>query len=296
MNLSAERLTQPASLRTVQVGDLRVTYLPDGLTTMNARAWLPTAPEGFWSRHHEYVDTDTEAFVSGVGGLLIEYGERAMLIDAGFGPLTFRTGVGILRGGALLDSLASVGRDPAEIETVAVTHLHADHFGWLWQAVPGARRTPFAHAQVLISEVEWQHRALAAADGTTAEMLAVFAHQVRTVAEGDEVFPGVRVLALPGHTTGHTGFVIGSGEQRLVAFGDALHSALQIAYPELSAMSDRDPVRSADVRHGLVEQLAVPGTLGYGCHFADVQFGNAIPDTGGHIWQPHRFRAADRSR
>ncbi|MGV9614856.1 MBL fold metallo-hydrolase [Nocardia xishanensis] len=290
-----ERLIQPASLRTVQVGDLQVTYLPDGLTTMNARAWLPTAPDGFWSRHGEYLDADS--FVAGVGGLLIEYGERAILIDAGFGPLTFRTGVGILRGGALLDSLAQVGREPAEIEMVAVTHLHADHFGWLWQAAPGARRTPFAHAPVLISEVEWHHRDLAAAAGTTAEMLDVFAHQVRTVAEGDEVFPGVRVLALPGHTTGHTGFVIGTGEHRLVAFGDALHSSLQIAHPELSAVADHDPMRSADVRHGLVEELAAPGTLGYGCHFADVQFGSAVPATSGHIWQPHRFAtAAGRAR
>ncbi|MET8774829.1 MBL fold metallo-hydrolase [Nocardia sp. NPDC004654] len=290
----AERLIQPAPIRTVHVGPLRVTYLPDGLTTMNARAWLPTAPDGFWNTHREYLDAD--AFVGSVGGLLIEYGERAMLIDAGFGPLTFRTGVGVLRGGALLDSLAQVGREPAEIETVAVTHLHADHFGWLWQAAPGATRPPFAHARVLISEVEWHHRALAAAAGTTAEMLDAFAHQVRTVADGDEVFPGVRVRALPGHTTGHTGFVIGSGSQRLVAFGDALHSSLQIAHPELSAVADHDPMCSADVRHGLVEELAVPGTLGYGCHFADVQFGSAIPATAGRMWQPHRFPAPDRIR
>ncbi|MCP2280676.1 Glyoxylase, beta-lactamase superfamily II [Nocardia amikacinitolerans] len=289
----AERLTQPAPIRTVHVGPLRVTYLPDGLTTMNARAWLPTAPDGFWSRHSEYLDAD--AFVGSVGGLLIEYRERAMLIDAGFGPLTFRTGVGILRGGGLLDSLAQVGRDPAEIETVALTHLHADHFGWLWQAAPGARRPPFAHAQVLVSEDEWHHRALAAAAGTTAEMLDVFAPQVRTVADGDEIFPGVRVRALPGHTVGHTGFVIGFVGQRLIAFGDALHSSLQIAHPELSAVVDHDPMCSADVRHGLVEELAVPGTLGYGCHFADVQFGNAIAAAEGRMWQPHRFPAPTRS-
>ncbi|MBF6214348.1 MBL fold metallo-hydrolase [Nocardia puris] len=287
MDPIAERLTNPAPIRTVSCGELTVTYLPDGLTTMNARAWLPAASEEFWRGHGEYLADD--CFVGSVGGLLVEHGTRAMLIDAGFGPLVYRTGVGILRGGALLDSLARAGRTPAEVESVALTHLHADHFGWLWRAAPGQPRPPFTHARVFVGAQEWRQRALAAMSGTRPEMLAMFERQVSPVEEGDEIFPGVRALALPGHTVGHTGYVLESHGQRLIAFGDALHSSLQIAHPELSAVADLDPMRSADVRHGLVEQLAAPGTLGYGCHFADVQFGNAVPNGGGRVWQPRRF-------
>jgi glyoxylase-like metal-dependent hydrolase (beta-lactamase superfamily II) len=36
---------------------------------------------------------------------------------------------GVQTGGKLLDSLAGLGRDPADIEAVALTHLHNDHFG-----------------------------------------------------------------------------------------------------------------------------------------------------------------------
>jgi glyoxylase-like metal-dependent hydrolase (beta-lactamase superfamily II) len=40
---------------------------------------------------------------------------------------------------------------------------------------------------------------------------------------GGEVFPGVTTVPLPGHTPGHTGFMIASGNASLLIWGDIVH-------------------------------------------------------------------------
>jgi glyoxylase-like metal-dependent hydrolase (beta-lactamase superfamily II) len=271
-----DRLRRPGRLRSIRLGDTTVTYVPDGAVTLVARGWFPDASEATWMTYRDHLD-ESGSLVAGIGGLLVERDGRALLIDAGYGPAKAPaqpgTPVGAVHGGSLLDNLTALGRDPASIEAVAITHLHTDHIGWAWQPVPGGDRPAFAAADYLIAESEWAKRRLSEAAGTSAAMLEVLGTRVRTIADSDEIFPGVRALPAHGHTVGHTGFVITDGGRRLIAFGDALHSPLQIGHPELSAVVDYDPAGAATVRRRLVEDLARPATVGFGVHFADVVFG-----------------------
>lgn len=284
----AERLHRPSGIRSLWLGDTRVSYVPDGDVRLPPRGWLPDTTEQTWAAHPEYLDRSGH-LVASIGGLLVENGDRVLLIDAGFGPETLPpdpgTPRGVIRGGALLDSLAALGRRPDEIDAVAFTHLHADHLGWAWRRVPGGDHPALAHAQYLVSEPEWaQHDALAA--NGMAEQIAGLAPRVRTVTDGQEIHPGVQVRITAGHTPGHAEYVIASGGQRLIAFGDAMHSPIQVAHPEWSAAADHDPVRSADHRRSLVAELDEPGTIGFGIHFADVAFGRVERDASGPVWRP----------
>jgi glyoxylase-like metal-dependent hydrolase (beta-lactamase superfamily II) len=258
--------TRPAGIRTIQLGELKVSYVPDGVVQLPGLSWLPTTTEEFWTDHPEYLDEGGN-LVASIGGLLVEHRGRALLIDAGVGPVFYPAepgnAHGAIRGGDLLDNLAKLGRSPEEIEAVAITHLHLDHTGWLLHD-----SRPFRGAEVLLTGPEW------AADGNPE-----LAPQVRTVADGEEIFPGVRASLVPGHTPGHAAYVLSSGGRRLIAFGDALHSPVQVAHPELSAAPDHDPAESAVFRRRLVVELAAPGTLGFGIHFADVQFGRVVDGT-----------------
>jgi hypothetical protein len=135
-----------------------------------------------------------------------------------------------------------------------------------------------------------------------AKEVAGLAPYVRTVTDGQEIFPGVRVRTTAGHTAVHAEYVITSGRQRLIAFGDALHSPIQVDHPEWSAAADHAPVRSADHdpvrsadhapvrsadhRHRLVAELEEPDTVGFGIHFADVVFGQVRRDGNGPAWRP----------
>ncbi|MFD9904912.1 MBL fold metallo-hydrolase [Streptomyces sp. NPDC059063] len=288
---SAARLRTPARARTIRLGDLRLSYVVDGVIGLKPRGWLPGTTDADWEPYEDHLD-ERGHLVASVGGLLVEHGERTLLIDAGFGPLSApddpenpRIGAG--RSGALLDSLRRLGRRPDTIEAVAFTHLHGDHIGWAWHPAPGTDEPAFTRAPYLIAEPEWEQRHLAAGHGATEEVLNILAPKVRTVADGEEVFPGVRALMTPGHTAGHLTFEIMSGGRRLLAFGDALHTPVQIAHPEWSAAVDHDPVLAAEHRRRLVDALTEPGTLGFGIHFANVAFGRAERDSQGRtVWVP----------
>jgi glyoxylase-like metal-dependent hydrolase (beta-lactamase superfamily II) len=268
---------------------MTVSYVPDGAVQLTPRGWLPDTTDEVWTTYPEYLD-DSGNLVASIGGLLVAHGDRALLIDAGFGPQSVPAQPGnphgAIHGGELLNNLAVLGRDPAEIEAVAFTHLHIDHLGWAWQSKPGAGLPAFVNAEYLVSELEWSHRELAEAEGTGREILDAVQPRVRTVADGEEIFPGVHVLLLPGHTAGHTAYVITAAGRRLIAFGDALHSPIQIGHPEWAAAVDHDSTRSTAVRRRLVAELARPDTIGFGVHFADVVFGRVEVDLSQPVWRP----------
>ncbi|MFF3115626.1 MBL fold metallo-hydrolase [Kitasatospora sp. NPDC057904] len=275
------RLSRPSDIRSVWLGDTKVSYVPDGDVRLRPLAMLPDTTEDVWAAHPEYLDP-TGNLVGSVGALLVEHGGRALLIDTGVGPRTLELPEGPLhaiRGGALLDNLARLGRAPEDIEAVAFTHLHVDHLGWA--CTPEGDRPAFAHADYLISGPEWEGRG-----DLTAEQAAALAPHVRTVSDGDEVFPGVQVRITPGHTVGHAEYVITGGGRRLIAFGDAVHSPIQIDHPEWSSGFDHDLARTAENRRRLVAELAEPDAIGFGVHFADVVFGRVQSGEDGPAWQP----------
>src|SRR4051794_37330215 len=109
-------MTDPSTLR---LGDTTVSFVPDGVIQGRPTAWLPDSTDAFWAAHPEYLDA-SGYLVASVGALLVEHGDRALLIDAGFGPHTHpadpATPNGAMRGGDLPASLAALGRTPDRIE------------------------------------------------------------------------------------------------------------------------------------------------------------------------------------
>jgi len=268
--MSDDRRRRPATARSLQLGDVTISYVPDGAVQLVAHAWFPGAPAAAWAEHAAWLD-DTGHLSAGIGGLLIQRGGRALLIDTGFGPQRIPASstippLGDLWGGGLPESLRALGVTPGDIDTVAITHLHEDHTGWAW------RGDFFPQARFVATATEWG--ANRRARGAVA-------------ADGDEIFPGVGLMELPGHTAGHAGYLLTVGEQRLLAFGDALHSPLQIAQPDWGAASDARPELALKSRERVLSELRVPGTIGYGNHFADVVFGRVTEAPGQDPqWEP----------
>ncbi|MFC5661655.1 MBL fold metallo-hydrolase [Kitasatospora misakiensis] len=293
-----DRWRRPGTTRSLRLGDTTVSYVPDGELRLPPGVAFPQADARVWSEHPEYLD-DFGLLVLSVGALLVERDGRALLIDAGFGPEELPLVPGVphstIRGGGLLAGLAALGRRPEEIEAVAVTHLHPDHLGWAWRPGPDGGRPVFAHAEHLVAEPEWAARDRGseqaaehgAAHGPAREIAGV-APYVRTVTDGQEVFPGVRARVTGGHTAGHTEYVIEDGGRRLIAFGDAMHAPVQVGHPGWFVGADHDPARAAAHRARLVEELAQPGVIGFGVHFADVVFGRVVSGQvdSGPVWCP----------
>ncbi|GHE83574.1 hypothetical protein GCM10017786_13420 [Amycolatopsis deserti] len=49
---------QPAPRETIAVGDIRITYLPDGEASCSATALFPAGTPELWDAHRELFDAD----------------------------------------------------------------------------------------------------------------------------------------------------------------------------------------------------------------------------------------------
>jgi len=283
-------LAEQSAVRTMNLDDVQITYAVDGAMGLNPQVFFPHLSAGYWVGQSGALTRHGQIAMS-VGGLLVERGGRRLLIDAGLGTAIGQNPLGTVNSGALPDTLAALGADPAAIDTVAFTHLHADHTGWAFtQNRDGTYRKTFPDARYLVAEAEWApygrgESLPAAAPATVLEQLAA----TRTLAGDDEeIFPGVRTVVTPGHSPGHTSYIITSSTgKRLIALGDAFHVPAQLEHPEWPSLPDIDGDAVLVARRKLMRELEQPGTLGFACHFGDQAFGR-LTRTGAGLagWEP----------
>ena len=114
---------------------------------------------------------------------------RTVLVDAGVGP----PGGGAGTPSARACCPAALARGLG-VDTVFFTHLHVDHVGWLADPELFERTRILVHGDALAYALEH----------SSVEWLPDVAHlrdagRVETVAVGDDLLPGVRAVAYPGH-------------------------------------------------------------------------------------------------
>lgn len=219
------------------------------------------------------------------GAVLVEHGRRSLLIDAGWGHFVGEMEFGSVQCGDLLAQLALAGKSSQDIDTVAFTHLHIDHVGWVFDATTDPPRPWFPRARHVVAGAELDASNCEATGTAAANLLIPLAERCEAVADGDEIFPHVFALATPGHSPGHTAYVVSSGGRRLIIFGDVFHSPAQFIHTACASAPDADTDLARMARRRLLAELRRPGTLGFGIHFADVPFGYLIEERIPH-WLP----------
>ncbi|MGL4280386.1 MAG: MBL fold metallo-hydrolase, partial [Albidovulum sp.] len=181
-----------------------------------------------------------------------------LLRRPGAAPLLIDTGSGVLDGptcGGLGAALAGHGLAPEDIGAVAFTHFHGDHRG-------GLLSLGFGDAPLHVSGAEVDY--WAGRDHPAAQVLADHARRITRVSDGDMVAPGVRVWALPGHTPGHSGFII---DDRIAVVGDLLHRAdFQLADPRIATKFDVDPAEATRTRIAALGRIATGDLVLCGGH------------------------------
>ncbi|MCL2584177.1 MAG: MBL fold metallo-hydrolase [Streptosporangiales bacterium] len=287
---STGELPAQSAVRSVDLGDVRLTYVTDGAMAMRPSGFFPHVPASYWDGHPEALDSRGRVIMS-AGGLLVERDGEALLIDTGYGDYQGESRAGRVNTGALPEVLAALGYPPERIGAVAFTHLHIDHTGWAFRPDGnGSAEKMFPKASYIVAAEEWApHQRGENQAGTpprVAERLA--ACDLTLVEDGTEIIPGVTALVTPGHTPGHTCYVIsGAGRDRVIALGDAFHMPAQIAHPEWPSLPDFDTHGVLAVRERLRAELEQPGTRGFACHFGDQVFGRVTRDPGGApVWEP----------
>jgi glyoxylase-like metal-dependent hydrolase (beta-lactamase superfamily II) len=277
-----------APLSTLEVGDVHLTWLPDGIHHVRALQQYTNGSPEFWEVHSEYID-ENDWLVMSIGGLLVQTAGKNVLIDTGFGPravedigpLSGGAHQGDLYGGELLRSLTTAGLTPGDIDMVVLSHLHPDHIGWASTVDADGRLTPtFPRADYLVGDVEWDYWSNGPESGTprapSVVELGAMASRLTLLDGASTPAPGLTVMPTPGHTPGHLSFVVSAGEERVIVLGDAIHCPAEMTALEMDFVFDVDHALARRTKEMLVRELEQPGTHLAGGHFPDAVFGRLL--------------------
>jgi glyoxylase-like metal-dependent hydrolase (beta-lactamase superfamily II) len=273
---------QPAGQDSITVGEIRLTFLPDGEGHFVPTTLLPASTEEGRQLHAGLLD-DNGRLVTTLGGFLVETGDRKIMVDLGFGDFSLEfPGFATMAGGRLLESLEQTGVSPEDVDTVVFTHLHLDHTGWTSR---GAALT-FPNARHITSEAEWAHwRHDETGAGPNAETtVGPLSDRIEHASGGDAIAPGVNLMSTPGHTPGHCSLVLSSGSARAVIVGDVLNCPAQIANTEWGILFDVDPDMGRRTRQQLLIELESPDTTVAAGHFSGAIFGRVLPGQTARQW------------
>lgn len=188
------------------------------------------------------------------------------LVDAGTGPSWGKAM------GHAPAAMASAGITPEQIRRVLITHLHGDHALGLFDG----DRARFPNAEIIVPEAdlaffgEEANRAQTPQNrqggfAIAATLKKHYAGRIRPAAAG-AVRPGIALIPLPGHTFGHSGYLI-EGEEDLLLWGDALHlSDLQASDPDVGLVYDFDAATARASRRAILDRSAREGWIVSGGH------------------------------
>lgn len=203
---------------------------------------------------------------------LLEAAGRLTLVDAGF-PGHYRV---------FADGLRSLGRSPADLSAIILTHAHADHLGFAEHLRRLTRAPVFIHEDDRVAagrplQLPWFGLLANAWRPYTAGMLGhalrhgVFAQpgirELKTFRDGDTLdVPGrPQVLHAPGHTPGEVAFFL--ADRRVLLSGDVLVTrnlltgtagAPQVPAPSLNT-DDRQARRALERIRELGTVTLLPG-------------------------------------
>lgn len=269
------------------VGDVTVTRVEELVAPVPGAYLLPDLVPEHVDGARPWIDpffTAEYHLLLSVHSFVIETASMTIVVDTCVGPHADRPLTGDDRFLDRLDEAVSGGLDAVDV--VICTHLHFDHVGWNTRRDECGRLVPaFANARYLVTRPELDADE-AAVRGADERLDAIRRDSIQPIIDSGRldavstdhrIASEVRLIPTPGHTPGHVSVLIESGTATALITGDAAHSPIQFAHPELAAgRVDHDSDLSTRTRHSLVDLVRDTGVLVLGTHFAPPTAGRIV--------------------
>ena len=291
---------------TTTVGNVEIVALSDGRIRFAPSDFFPTIAEEAWTPYRDNLTPEGDMIMN-LGCFLLRSEGKTLLIDTGLGIDTGHLEAPV--SGALLDDMRAKGVKRDEVDIVAITHLHIDHVGWNFlydgddDGAPQGKTTPagsevvpsgeahptFANARYWVNNADWRvftRGALRKRAYMGAQVLPLQEQGILELFEGERALTDeVTTLPTPGHTPGHTSFLIASQGERAVITGDAIHARAQAQETHWSPRADSKPDVSAETRRDLLERIERDNAMLVSGHFPSPGFGRLARLEGRRYWQ-----------
>lgn len=282
-----------------KVGNIEVTVVSDGARTF-------PLPDNFVVNKKKdevnaalaaaYMEKDKMTIV--FNPIVVNTGSKLILIDTGYGVAAAAQPNSTA--GQLQSNLAAAGIDAKAIDTVIISHFHQDHTDGLLTA---DGKPAFPSAEVMVPAVEWKFWM---DDGEMARapkgrMEGLFKNNRHVFVEGlgkkvtpyewnKEVVPGITAFGTPGHTPGHSSYVIASGSEKVYVQSDVTnHPALFVRNPGWHAFFDQDPAVAEATRRKVYDMLVADKMLVQGFHYPFPSLAHVEKDGSGYRLIPAQW-------
>lgn len=276
------------------IGRFQCIIVPDGTNAYPhpAALFFANAPQVELTqalRAHQIVPAAWEQYLSPYPSLVIDTGQARVLVDTGAGNLAPTTG-------ELLPNLRAVGIEPESIDTVILTHGHADHIGG---AATSEGAPAFPRARYVMWQSEWEFwsqnpdlSSLHVPDWIRTALVDVaqrnlppIAGRVDLVSQESEIAPGICAIAAPGHTLGHMALSISSQGEHFLHLVDTVLHPIHMEHPEWTAAVDLLPEQTVITRRRLLARAVEEQAQVFVFHFPSPGLGRVVANGDSWLWE-----------
>jgi glyoxylase-like metal-dependent hydrolase (beta-lactamase superfamily II) len=277
-----------------QVGQAVVTAVYDGYVALDPKGLAGLGQQQIQQNIARLFQARNAAIQTAVNAFVVRIGAHLVLIDSGsadcFGPTM----------GRMLANLKAAGFKPEDIDTILLTHMHPDHACGI--TTPDGKAA-FPNATVWASSKDadfWLNSASSARlpedqrsfMKMAQDAVAPYAStgRFKTFKDGDAIVPGISVLPSNGHTPGHSSYLVSSGAEKLLVWGDIVHfHAVQLPHPEVTIEVDVEPKGAVASRKRILAETARNKWLVAAAHHPFPGLGHVRSEGKGYAWVPVEY-------
>jgi glyoxylase-like metal-dependent hydrolase (beta-lactamase superfamily II) len=244
----------------VKIGEYDIYPIDTGTFWLDGGAMFGVMPWVFWSKTNPPDNRNRVKLAARC--LLLQGNGRTILIDTGNGEKWNKKQRDIYGFDNskvdLLSSMKKVGIQREDVTNVILTHLHFDHTGGSTTVVDGKLEPTFPNAKYHIQKKHWEH----AQRPTEKDRASFFPENYQPLAEkgllelveGDiELFPGIEVLTIYGHTNSLQLPKISNGKTTLLFCSDLIPLMAHLAYPSIPGY-DLYPLTTLEEKKRIFQQ------------------------------------------